>query len=76
MCYLVRIEIHIGEYASEPRESTCFEFVMTGENQRTYVQKDGTIVPHSSRPLSVRLNDFLASIILFFTLFFHSLFQV
>jgi len=44
--------------------------------QRTYVQKDGTIVPHSNRPVSTQFKDFLSSIILFLTLFWHSLFQV
>ena len=44
--------------------------------QRTYVQKDGTIVPHSNRPVSAQFKDFLTSIILFLTLFWHSLVQV
>jgi hypothetical protein len=49
--------------------------LMMGQLPRTYVQKDGTVVPHAARPVSVRISDFIASIVLFFTLFFHSLFE-
>ena len=49
---------------------------MAGQQPRTYIAKDGSIVPHASRPLSVKLNDFIAAVILFFTLFFQSLFRV
>jgi hypothetical protein len=44
--------------------------------QKTYVQRDGTIVPHASRPLSARFSDLVSSFALFLTLFWHSLFQV
>jgi hypothetical protein len=44
--------------------------------QKTYVQRDGTIVPHASRPLSARFTDLVSSFALFLTLFWHSLFQV
>jgi hypothetical protein len=44
--------------------------------QRTYIQKDGTIVSHDSRPLSARFSELVSSFILFLTLFWHSLFQV
>ena len=48
----------------------------TNTPQRTYIQKDGTIIPHSSRPLSARFSDLLASLLLFLTLFWQSLFNV
>src|SRR5579859_1813347 len=48
----------------------------TNTPQRTYIQKDGTVIPHSSRPLSARFSDLLASLVLFLTLFWQSLFNV
>jgi hypothetical protein len=48
----------------------------TNTPQRTYIQKDGTIIPHSSRPLSARFSDLVASLVLFLTLFWQSLFNV
>ena len=48
---------------------------MTPPAQRTYVQKDGTIVPHASRPLFARFNELISSLVLFLTLFWQSLFQ-
>ena len=49
---------------------------MTPPPQRTYVRKDGTLVPHTSRPLSARFSDLLSSLVLFLTLFWQTLFQV
>jgi hypothetical protein len=49
---------------------------MTPPPQRTYVQKDGTLIPHSSRPLYAQFRDLLSSLVLFLTLFWQSLFQV
>lgn len=61
-------DIHCVEDRSQLR--------MMPPSQRTYIQKDGKVVPHGQRPLSARLRDLVASIILFFTLFLNSLFQV
>ena len=44
--------------------------------QRTYVRKDGTLIPHTSRPFSARFTDLLSSLVLFLTLFWQTLFQV
>ena len=51
------------------------KLTMTHPVQRTYVQKDGTIVPHTARPLSARFNELISSLLLFLTLFWQSLFQ-
>jgi len=49
---------------------------MTTPPQRIYVRRDGTLIPHTSRPLSARFTELLSSLVLFLTLFWQTLFQV